>query len=303
MVRSWDWLGTLLFPSDSGHWVTVLRTGLGLQIVLYAWSLRPDWTSLFSRGRTGLVNRALAEAVLSGESPFTPRIGWFIRIGQTLGLTEVTILWILWLTLVVLGFFLIAGFCYRGVAIAGWFVFLSVAKSGTLFSYGVDNLTVIGLFYLMIAPRPPGSPWSSGRKRRTAIDPQRYGFHRRILQLHLSIIYFFAGISKALGPEWWNGVSVWKALTRPPFDLIAPDVLIRFAPLFPIAGIAGDEAYAIVREYLLRSDDRSGSGGLQSRALVPFVVREVVSARSDVEKVARHRSLRTDGRSFVDRSS
>jgi hypothetical protein len=33
-------------------------------------------------------------------------------------------------------------------------------------------------------------------------------------------------------------VSVWKALTRPPFDLIAPDILIRFAPLFPIAGIA-----------------------------------------------------------------
>jgi hypothetical protein len=33
-------------------------------------------------------------------------------------------------------------------------------------------------------------------------------------------------------------VSIWKALTRPPFDVIPPDVLIRFEPLFPLAGIA-----------------------------------------------------------------
>jgi hypothetical protein len=55
--------------------------------------------------------------------------------------------------------------------------------------------------------------------------------------LHLSLIYLFAGLSKALGLEWWNGNSVWRALTRPPFDLIPPDSLIHLAPVFPVAGI------------------------------------------------------------------
>lgn len=238
MIRGWEWLERFLFPQDSGRWVRVLQIGLGLQLVLYLGPLRHDWLSLFTTARTGLVNRALAEAVLSGESPFTPRLGWLVNVGRMVGVNEAITLWLIWLALIGLGLFFLTGYYSRAVAIAAWFLFLSVAKSGTLFSYGVDNLTVIGLFYLMIAPRPPALPWSSGRKRRTAIDPRRYGFHRRALQLHLSIIYFFSGISKALGPEWWNGVSVWKALTRPPFDLIGPDLLIRFAPLFPIVGIA-----------------------------------------------------------------
>jgi hypothetical protein len=237
MLRQREWLERFLFPHDSGRWVLVLQVGLGLQIACYSWSLRDDWVSLFSAARTGLINRALAEAVLSGERSFTPRLGWVINTLRMAGVTEETALWMLWLLLLGTGLFLLTGFYSRIAAIVAWFLFLCVAKSGTLFSYGVDNLTIIGLFYLMIAPAPQGFSLGMTRKHRAAVSPERYGFHRRVLQLHLSIIYFFAGISKALALEWWNGVSAWKALTRPPFDLIPPDLLIRFAPLLPIAGI------------------------------------------------------------------
>lgn len=226
MVRPRERISKFLFPADSGRWIHILRLGLGLQVMLYAWSLRKDWKYLFATGHNGLVNRALAEAVLSGESLFTPRLGWLIGIGKDCGLSEIAVLFLLWLALFGAGLLLLVGLYARSAAITAWFLYLCSAKSGTLFSYGVDNFTIIGLFYLVIAPFP--GPRTS---------PERLGFHRRILQLHLCIIYFFGGLSKALGLEWWNGVSVWRALSRPPFDLVNPDLLIRFAPLFPALGM------------------------------------------------------------------
>ena len=212
--------------------------GLGLQVTLYAWSLRHDWLHLFGTARRGLVNRSLAEAVLSGESLLTPRLGWLITTGKLFGLGEDSTLSLLWLALLGSGLFLLIGFCTRFATIAAWFLYLSTAKSGTLFAYGVDNFTVIGLFYLMIAPLPNRLALRFQRSNRLVASPERFGFHRRILQLHLCVIYFFGGISKCLGPEWWNGTSVWKALTRPPFDVISPEVLIRFEYLLPIVGIS-----------------------------------------------------------------
>lgn len=216
---------TFLFPRDSGRWVTILRIGLGIQLVCFTWSLRGDWRELFGTNQGTLVNRALAEAILSSESFFTPRLSWLVDVGRVLGLSEDAALSILWVCLLSVGVLLIVGRCRRLTAIVAWLLYLAVAKSGNLFSYGVDNFTVIGLFYLVIAPTSPSA------------NAERLGFHRRILQLHLCIIYFFGGISKALGAEWWNGVSVWRALSRPPFDLMPPDFLIRLAPLFPAAGI------------------------------------------------------------------
>ena len=40
---------------------------------------------------------------------------------------------------------------------AGWFIHLCAVKSVNLMTYGVDNFTTIGLFYLMFAPLPIGS--------------------------------------------------------------------------------------------------------------------------------------------------
>jgi len=216
-----------LFPRDSGRWVELLRIGLGLQLIIYTWSLRRDWRELFGTTGPVLVNRALVEAVLSGASFFTPRIGWLVSLGKSFGIGEGATLLLLWLCLFSLGVLFLIGWSKRLTAIAAWFLYLCTAKSGTLFSYGVDNFTIIGLFYAMIAPFP--GPRTS---------PERLGFHRRVLQLHLCIIYFFGGLSKCLGAEWWNGTSIWRALTRPPFDLIPPDLLIRFEFLFPFLGIA-----------------------------------------------------------------
>ncbi len=230
-------LQRFLFPADTGRWLSVLRMGLGLEVVLYACSLGADWPSLYGMNGQGLVNRALNEAVLSSESLFTPRLGWLIRAGAYLGISEGPALSFLWWSLLLAGLLLLLGLFSRPAAIGAWFLYLSSVKSGTLFAYGVDNFTTIGLFYLCIAPLPDGWSLDFVLRARSPGPPARLGFHRRVLQLHLCLIYFFGGISKSLGAEWWNGNSIWRALTRPPFDLLDPDLLIRFSFLFPALGI------------------------------------------------------------------
>ena len=58
-----------------------------------------------------------------------------------------------------------------------------------------------------------------------------------LFRSHLCIIYFFSGLTKCVGPGWWDGSSVWRALIRPPFNVINPEILVTWKYLFPLAGI------------------------------------------------------------------
>jgi len=226
-----------LFPSCSDRWLSILRVGLALQLILYALSIRADWRYLLAGTGRGLVSRDLAEALLSLESAIIPRLGWIVAVGKRIGFSEATVLDLTWYGLALVSLFLLGGLFCRPAAIAAWFLHLCCVKGGGLVTYGVDALTTIGLFYLMLSPLPDRLSLDHLWHKKLS-NPQSLGFWRRVLQLHLCVIYFFSGLIKALGGDWWNGINLWRALIRPPFDLIPADVLIRFKYIFPIAGIA-----------------------------------------------------------------
>lgn len=226
-----------LFPADDGRWLSVLRIGLGIQVLLYALSLKDDWNFLFSGPEHGLIGRALSEALLSRESPFVPRLGWFVAMGARVGLPEWTVLSIAWSVLLFAGCGLVAGIFSRASAILAWFIHLCATSSGSLVSYGVDNFMTIALFYLMLAPLPNRYALEQYWQPARGQDPQVIGFWRRVLQVHLCLIYFFGGLAKALGSGWWTGTSLWRALTRSPFNLIPAEALVGWKYVFPIAGI------------------------------------------------------------------
>ena len=225
------------FPVENDRWLTVLRIGLGLQTILYCVSLKKDWSYLLSEGENGLISRKVGEVLISLESGLIPRLGWLVAGGARIGLEEGTVLTLVWSCLLGAGVLLVIGLVSRPAAVAAWFLHLCAVKSGDLVSYGMDNFTTIGLFYLMLSPLP--DRWSldwrwRGRRKQ---EGQLLGFFRRVLQIHLCLIYFFGGLAKCLGSGWWDGSNLWRALIRPPFNLISPDLLVQWKVVFPVAGI------------------------------------------------------------------
>ena len=225
------------FPPESDAWLACLRAGLGLQVIFYALSLRKDWNEMFGPTASGLVGREIAEAILATNSALAPRITWLTALAGQLGLSEELVLSVTWWILLVAGGFLFLGLFSRGAAVVAWFIHLCAVGSGELLLYGADSFTSIGLFYLMLAPLPDKWTVDARWRRGGRNDPHLLGLFRRVLQVHLCLVYFFGGLAKCLGSGWWNGASVWRALTRPPFNVISPEILVSWRYFFPAAGI------------------------------------------------------------------
>jgi hypothetical protein len=218
-------------------WLTFFRVGLSLQVIAWTLSLRDDWKYFFSTTGSGLITRDLAERLVALESPLVPRLGLLVDFGARFGLHEDTMLFAIWICLLAAGCGLLLGLVSRFCAVLCWFLHLSAVKSGGFISYGVDNFTTIGLFYLMLSPLPDSLSVDAWL-RKERLEPSRLtGFFQRVLQLHLSLIYFFSGLTKCLGSGWWDGSNIWRALTRPPFNLILPAILVRWKYLLPLLGI------------------------------------------------------------------
>ena len=234
----WTRLQQFLFPRETDGWLAILRTGLGVQVIVYALFLRSDWHYLFSSTGKGLVSRQLGEAITSFDSPLIPKLGWLVALTSHIGVGEEATLSIAWACLLCMGFLLLLGLFCRLAAIIAWFLHLCAAESGGLLAYGADNFMTTGLFYLMLSPLPDrysADHWIAVIKPR---DPRLLGFWRRVLQVHLCFVYFIGGLAKCLGNGWWNGSNLWRSLIRPPFNLISPDILIRLKYALPVLGIA-----------------------------------------------------------------
>ena len=82
-------------------------------------------------------------------------------------------------------------------------------------SYGFDYFCVSALFYCLIFPV---DRHGSVDRQLFALRPSRWVTPSlRVLQLHLCIVYFFAGLLKACGPTWHDGEALWKAYQLPAF--------------------------------------------------------------------------------------
>jgi hypothetical protein len=211
---------------------------LGLQLAAYCISLRNSWTDLLSTSGGGIIGRHVGETFTRLQSPWIPQMSWLVAAGERVGIGELACLTAAWALLLIAALLLIIGLLSRTAAIVCWFVHLCAAKSGGLVAYGVDNLMTCGLFYLMLSPLPDRWAFDYRLRQKRSRYAELLSLFRRLLQIHLCVIYFFGGLTKALGGGWWNGDNLWRALTRPPFDVIAPEVVVRFSWLLPALGIA-----------------------------------------------------------------
>ena len=110
---------------------------------------------------------------------------------------------------------IIIGFFSRIAALLLLFLQVSFIKYGSLYFYGADFFTEMSLFYIFIFP---SSSYYSLQKLllpNFSKNWQSINLCKVLIQSHLCIAYFFSGLGKVLGFNWWNGESVWKAMNLP----------------------------------------------------------------------------------------
>lgn len=106
--------------------------------------------------------------------------------------------------------FLFLGIFTRYAAGVALILQLIIYRSFAPFNYGYDFFLTMSLFYCLVFPVGNNFSFDSKIFRRSLYINFNY---RRVLQLHLAIVYSFSGIAKGLDIGWWKGNSVWKAIT------------------------------------------------------------------------------------------
>ena len=142
-----------------------------------------------------------------------------------------TAIWAIhWIGLIILGLFTV-GVGTRATAVLSALLVISYANRATGALFGLDQ--IMGFLCLYLAVGNSGGALSidrwlaKRRQRRTSsagqgrgVDFSLTGIKRdvstniaiRLIQIHMCIVYLFAGLGKLQGETWWNGQAIWYSL-------------------------------------------------------------------------------------------
>jgi Vitamin K-dependent gamma-carboxylase len=195
--------------SNNTDFLSFFRIAVGLLVGIHFIAVITDFDLLFSS------KSVVPQDIMTAFNP-----DWLItfpKIVNTLvpfGISEaMTILGakILYITL---SLFIIIGLFSRGSALLLLILQISLLKGSSFFVYGADFFTSMSLFYLILFPADTSFSVIN-LFRKIEIPKVNYMPIKRLFQIHISIAYFFSGLDKALGFNWHNGESIWKAINLP----------------------------------------------------------------------------------------
>lgn len=238
IARGWN---TFWFTPRLPHTLAVVRIATGLMLVYSQVVLALRLSDFL--GDSAWINNSAAAALHRGEfGPADAARSYLWMISNP------TLLWLHHLLTIAASACLAAGLLTRLTAPLAWFLQLMLVHrlTGTLF--GLDQITTMLAFYLMLAPS--GSVYSVDAllRRRLQSAGKWYGRNRwlfpaatasvsaniatRLAQLHLCVIYLFGGLWKARGTTWWDGTALWFAAANAQYQSLDLTWLGRFPRLF-----------------------------------------------------------------------
>lgn len=191
--------------NTKGSFIAFFRIGTSAFIFIHLLSIILDFSKLF--GKQGIIPYDIREFLLPDQIlPLTQIITFFERYGflESTIIVSVLTIFILFLLTLTLGFFT------RFSA----FIILILYKSiyaGT-YVYGIDGFVVTSLFYLTIFPSGYFHSIDNLIFKSRSRNNLNVTLFKRLLQINVCLVYFFAGASKATGTTWWNGEAIWKSI-------------------------------------------------------------------------------------------
>jgi hypothetical protein len=126
--------------------------------------------------------------------------------------------------------------------ITGWLAFLFMVSycnraSGTLF--GLDEILSFLTFYLAIGPS--GAAYSIDnwlRKKNADVQSVKKlvfaTISIRLIQVHLCLVYLFAGLGKLKGTTWWGGDAIWYSFASYDYQTMDMTWLVDYPYVFQI---------------------------------------------------------------------
>ena len=122
-------------------------------------------------------------------------------------------------------------------------VVVSYANRAPLAMFGLDQINVMLTLYLCLGPCGAAlsvDRWLA-RRRGESAAPTPHAAARlslRLVQCHMCVIYFWAGVSKLQGVSWWTGDAVWRAAANYEYQQL-PLTWLAYAPwLFQLATVS-----------------------------------------------------------------
>lgn len=120
--------------------------------------------------------------------------------------------------LVVMAMFML-GFWTRITGILTAILVVSYANRAMGAQFGLDHINGFMAFYLALGPSGEFlsvDRWIANRRGqgRGAENSTLANISLRLMQLHLCLVYLFAGTAKLMGDTWWNGEAIWGAFAN-----------------------------------------------------------------------------------------
>lgn len=154
-----------------------------------------------------------------------PRFAWapshFWLVQSPAGMWTVHVIALVVFLLLTLGLFT------RVVSVLAFLFALSYIHRVPAGTFGLDQINALLAMYLMVGP---AGAWYSldrllaGWRSPEALPPAepRAGANIaiRLIQVHMCVIYFFAGASKLLGDSWWDGTAIWMSMANAEYQTI-----------------------------------------------------------------------------------
>lgn len=95
---------------------------------------------------------------------------------------------------------------------------VSYANRATGAQFGLDQINGFMAFYLALGPSGEYLSWdrwwANRGQGRVVGKSTMSNISIRLMQLHLCLVYLFAGAAKLMGESWWNGEGIWGAIAN-----------------------------------------------------------------------------------------
>lgn len=136
------------------------------------------------------------------------------------------------------------GWQTRVTSILAFLVTVSYANRAGGALFGLDQIN--GFLTLYLAVGPSGAMYSLDaylreRRGKPASPPSlstTANISMRLMQCHLCLVYFFAGLSKLQGASWWDGTAIWGAFASYEYQTIDMTWLVHLPWLVNILTLA-----------------------------------------------------------------